>query len=177
MDPFERLGLERRLSLSEEALREAFRAAGKREHPDAGGSGDGFSALQDAFARLSSPSKRLRAWLACHGMAGEERGVISPGLLDLFSKVGSSLQQADDVIRRRNASLSALAKAMLEPAVQKAREGLEASLAEVAAAIEVQEALFPEIEAGAGDPWLTARDLAFLEKWQAELKARFAGLW
>jgi hypothetical protein len=33
------------------------------------------------------------------------------------------------------------------------------------------------LEAGQGAPWLAARDLAFLEKWQAELKSRFAGLW
>ena len=40
-----------------------------------------------------------------------------------------------------------------------------------------EEASFSEIEEGEGDPSLVARNLAFLEKWQAELKARFAGLW
>jgi curved DNA-binding protein CbpA len=177
MDPFTLLGLELRLALTESDLREAFRAAGKSGHPDAGGTGEEFTALQQAFARLSSPSKRLRAWLECRGLTGEERGAISPQLLDLFSSVGTALQQADDIARRRSAALSHLAKAMLEPAVQAAREHLEASLAEVAVAIRTQEAAFPLIESGQGDPWLVARDLAFLEKWQAELKARFAALW
>ena len=177
MDAFARLGLERRLAIPEEELREAFRAAGKRDHPDAGGSADDFRALQEAYARLSSPAKRLRAWLECEGLTGEERGAISPQLLDLFSTVGAALQEADEVTRRRGAALSALAKAMLEPAVQAAREKLEVAAEKVSAAVVSQEAGFAEIEAGGGDPWLTARDLAFLEKWQGELKARFAGLW
>ncbi len=177
MDPFARLGLEKRLAISEEELREAFRAAGKRDHPDAGGTGENFRALQEAYARLSSPAKRLRAWLEANGVTGEERGAISPELLDLFSKVGAALQTADDVAKRRAAALSTLAKAMLEPAVQAAREKLEEALAELALAFQAQEAAFPQIESGGGDPWRIARDLAFLEKWQAELKARFAGLW
>lgn len=177
MDAFTLLGLEKRLAISETDLREAFRNAGKQAHPDSGGSSQDFTALQEAFVRLLSPSKRLRAWLECRGITGEERGAISPQLLDLFSKVGGALQQADEVTRRRSAALSSLAKAMVEPAVQAAREQLETALEEVGAAMQTQEAKFPSIEAGEGDPWLVARDLAFLEKWQAELKARFAGLW
>ena len=177
MNPFERLGLEKRLTISEAELREAFRNAGKSGHPDAGGSGDEFSLLQEAFVRLSSPSRRLRCWLEAKGLTGEERGAISPALLDLFSIVGAALQQADAVTKRREAALSALAKAMLEPAVQQAREALEAALDQVSAALQPEEARFPDLEAGHGDPWLVARDLAFLEKWQAELKSRFAGLW
>jgi curved DNA-binding protein CbpA len=177
MNPFARLGLEKRLTISEAELREAFRSAGKSGHPDAGGSGDDFALLQDAFARLSSPSRRLRCWLEANGLTGEERGAISPALLDLFSIVGASLQQADAVTKRREAALSALAKAMLEPAVQQARESLESTLDQVSKALQTEEARFPELEAGRGDPWLVARDLAFLEKWQAELKSRFAGLW
>lgn len=177
MNPFATLGLEPRLALPEEELRAAFREAGKREHPDAGGSSEDFARTQEAFALLSRPSKRLRAWLEAREITGDERGAISPGLVDLFGKVGAILQQADAVTKRREAALSTLAKAMLEPAVQQAREALEAALDDIAAALAGEEAHFPAIEAGQGDPWRTARDLAFLEKWQAELKARFAGLW
>src|SRR5688572_25561667 len=101
MDPFARLGLEKRLAISEDELREAFRSAGKEEHPDSGGSGDGFSAVQEAFTRLASPSRRLRAWMECQGITGNDRGAISPQLLDLFSKVGAALQKADAVTKRR----------------------------------------------------------------------------
>lgn len=177
MDPFLTLGLAPRLVISVDELREAFRAAGSRHHPDAGGTSEDFTKVQEAFARLSRPSKRLRAWLEVRGISGEERGAISPGLVDLFGRVGTVLQQADAVTKQREAARSALAKAMLESAVQGVREALEITLEEVGAALEAQAAGFPEIEEGRGDPWRTARDLAFLEKWQAELKSRFAGLW
>lgn len=177
MDPFQRLGLEKRLAIPDDELREAFRAAGKQEHPDAGGSGESFSAMQEAFRLLSSPSRRLKAWMSATGVTGEERGAISPGLLDLFAKVGSALQKADEVIKRREAAQSALAKALLERETQLTRENLEVALEQVAGAMEAEESRFPEIEKGEGDPALVSRNLAFLEKWQAELKARFAGLW
>lgn len=177
MDPFTRLGVEKRLTLTEEELREAFRAAGKAQHPDAGGSNEDFSKLQEAFQLLCSPSKRLRAWLAANEISGEERGSISADLVDLFGVVGGVLQRADALTKKRNATLSALTKAMLEPQVQEAREELEVALEKVSAAFQAQEQSFAVIENGAADPWRTLRDLAFLEKWRAELKNRFAGLW
>ncbi|TAE78447.1 MAG: hypothetical protein EAZ65_05730 [Verrucomicrobia bacterium] len=177
MNPFGQLGLTPTLTLSDADLREAFRTAGKSAHPDAGGNSDHFAVLQKAFTLLSSPSRRLRCWLEAKAISGEERGAISPELLDLFARVGQALQQADSVGKQREAALSALAKAMLEPATQQARETLEDSLEAVATAIDTETARFPELEAGHGDPWRVARDLAFLEKWQAELKARFAALW
>ena len=70
-----------------------------------------------------------------------------------------------------------LEAALLESEVQAAREALEEALEEVAGAITGEEARFPAIEEGEDDPALASRNLAFLEKWQAELKARFAGLW
>lgn len=177
MNPFATLGLEPRLEISEEQLREAFREAGKRDHPDAGGTGEEFSKLQESFSLLSSPSRRLRAWLEAQDRHGEERGAISGELVDLFGKVGAALQQSDTVIKRRESARSTLAKAMLEPAGQAALEALEAVLDEVSGLIRGLEEEFPLIEAGGGDPWRTARDLGFLERWRSELKNRFAGLW
>lgn len=177
IDPFSRLGVEPRLALSEDELRLAFREAGKREHPDGGGSGDGFRAVQEAFGTLSSPSRRLRAWIGLKGIAGDERGAISPELVDLFGKVGTVMQRAEEVAKRRNAAMSALAKAMLEPEVQLVREAIESSQQEVAAALDAKVSQFPDLEAGEGDPWRVARVLAFLEKWQAGLKAKYAALW
>jgi curved DNA-binding protein CbpA len=177
MNPFASLGLEPRLALSDEEIRAAFRDAGKHSHPDSGGSGEAFARIQEAYARIASPSRRLRAWLDCKGIPGDERGTISPELLDLFSHVGAALQQADAIAKRRDGSLSALAKAMLEAEAQAAREQLEAKLETVAGEIRRREERFVEIEAGAADGWLAARDLAFLEKWQASLRAAFAALW
>ena len=44
---FQILGIEPRLVLSDEALRDLFREAGKQVHPDAGGGEGEFAALRD----------------------------------------------------------------------------------------------------------------------------------
>src|SRR5688500_14192139 len=102
MDAFELLGLPRRLEISENELRAAFREAGKRVHPDAGGSEAEVAKLQEAFLTLASPSRRLKHWLALTGQAGDDRGAIAPELMELFGKVGDVLQRADALVRKRD---------------------------------------------------------------------------
>ena len=59
---FQILGLEPALVVPEAILRDSFREAGKRVHPDAGGGEGEFAALREAFSVVSSPSQRLRHW-------------------------------------------------------------------------------------------------------------------
>ncbi len=177
MDAFARLGLERRLAYSEEELREAFREAGRRFHPDAGGEGGEFQALQEAFRLLSSPSRRLRHWLELSGIPGDERGALGPELMDLFTRTGETLQGADALIRRRESARSALARAMLEAETQQTREKIEAAQEILGRVAGERIAFFPVLERGDGDPWQIVRDLAFLEKWQGQLRGRYAKLW
>lgn len=179
MDAFETLAIPRVLVISEDTLRAAFREAGKRVHPDAGGSEADFARLQQAFATLSSPSKRLKHWLTLRGEAGDDRGSISPELMDLFGKVGAVIQQADAIIRKREEARSALTLAMLEGGTQACREAVEGAIGEVAVAIEGVMKVFPEIETGELPGEFAARqvrNLAFLEKWRANLQESFARL-
>jgi len=179
MDAFERLGLPRRLEVSEGELRAAFREAGKRVHPDAGGCEAEFAKLQEAFLTLSSPSRRLKHWLVLAGKAGDDRGAIAPGLMDLFGKVGGVLQQAEAVARKRDAAQSALARALLEGETHVCREAVEGMIAAVETAIAGETSAFPAIEAGEttdAEAAQTVRNLAFLEKWRANLRERFARL-
>jgi len=179
MDAFELLGIPRRLAVSEDEVRTAFREAGKRLHPDAGGTDAEFARLQQAFATLASPSKRLKHWLFLQGAAGDDRGTISTGLMDLFGTVGETLQQADALIRKRDETRSALGLAMLEGAAQSCREMVERSIFAVDAALVAETAAFPGIESGSiptDEAARHARNLTFLEKWRANLQERFARL-
>jgi curved DNA-binding protein CbpA len=177
---FDRLGLQPTLALTDEALREAFRVAGKQSHPDAGGGEGEFSALNQAFATLSSPSSRLIEWLEWRGLAAETRGAIDPAVMDLFSEVGAVTQRSEALIRRRDEAKSALVRAMLEAETQQCREVLEAAIAKVEACIESACAVFPGLEQST-DPdaafaSMIARNLIFLEKWRAGLRSNFARL-
>ena len=179
-DAFQILGLEPALVLADDTLREAFREAGSRVHPDAGGGEGEFAALREAFAVVSSPSRRLRHWLELRGTPGEIRGSIEPSLMDLFTEIGAVTQQAETLIRKRDEAKSALVRAMLEGETQSCRETVERSISQVEMRIAHECAIFPELENSPHPDVETAsqsaRNLAFLEKWRASLRACFSRL-
>ena len=166
--------------ISDERLGEAFRDGGKRVHPDAGGGEGEFAALREAFAIVSSPSRRLKHWLELRGIPAEVRGSIDNPLMDLFAEVGAVTQQAEAVIRKRDDAKSALVRAMLEGETQVSREAVETVIAKVDALIDRECAVFPEFESMGNLELETvskaARTLAFLEKWRAGLRACFSRL-
>ena len=177
---YQLLSLEPALVISEDALRDAWREAGKKAHPDAGGSEADFAELRDAFARLSSPSRRLMHWLELRGTPGDVRGSISSGLMDLFSEVGTASNRAEELIRKRDAAKSSLGRAMLEGETLLCRETVELAIASVEAQIGKEMIEFPiyqatespDVEAASR----TARNLAFLEKWRTGLRGCYARL-
>ncbi len=180
VNPFQILGIKPRLVLSDEDLRGVLREAGKQAHPDAGGENGAFVAVREAFAVVSSPSQRLRAWLEWRGSPGEFRGSIDDALMDLFVELAAVTQKAEAVIRQRDESKSALGRALLEGDTQICRETVEAAIAKVESVIGGECAAFADFEnaqpleiAVASQ---VARNLAFLEKWRLGLRACFSRL-
>jgi curved DNA-binding protein CbpA len=178
MNAYQVLGLAERLDVSEDALAVAFREAGKRLHPDAGGGEGDFNGLQQAREILASPSKRLRHWMELRGIVLDPRGAVSAGLMDFFAEIGAATQAAEAVIRKREAARSALAKALLENEIQMAREAVEALQGRIGVRICEACAGFAELEETPDGEVAArlARDLAFLEKWRAALRAMFSRL-
>jgi curved DNA-binding protein CbpA len=177
---FKILGIETQLVIGAETLRDAFREAGRSAHPDAGGDEASFAALNTAFEILSSPSRRLRHWLELRGLTAETRGTVAPEIMDLFSQVGEVSQRAEALVRRRDEAKSSLGRALLERETQACREDIERMIALVETAIENECGVFP-IYQNAAAPDLaavsvSARNLAFLEKWRAGLRSMFARL-
>jgi curved DNA-binding protein CbpA len=182
MNAYKVLGLEPRLELSDEALAEAFRAMGKSAHPDAGGNSGDFSELRQAYATLARLSQRLRHFMELRGLPLEDRGPIDDRLMDLFSQVGAASQRAEVVARKREEARSALVRSLTESEAQAAREEVEEALSLIDEAIAAECRLFPEFEVAprgvelAQRAAVTARNLAFLEKWRSSLRAAFARL-
>ena len=178
MNAFESLGIEARLVLAEEELRDAFREAGRLVHPDGGGGEEAFARLREAFEMLLSPARRLRHWLELRGITVEARGTLAAGLLDLFAVISETTRQAEALIRKRDQAQSALARALLETETQACREALQAAMREVEQAIATECEGFAGYEC-APDPSaaaLAVRNLTFLEKWRATLRGLFARL-
>lgn len=177
---FEILGIEPRLVMDAETLRDAFREAGRTAHPDAGGGEEAFAALNAAFEILTSPSRRLRHWLELRGLTVETRGTVSPEIMDLFTQVGGTSQRAEALVRRRDEAKSALGRALLERETQACREDVERAIALLETSIRRECAVFPDFE-NAATPDLAAasasvRNLAFLEKWRTGLRGMFSRL-
>lgn len=181
MNAYAILGIPERLVLSEDEIRSAFREAGKRVHPDAGGGEGEFAVLKEAQSLLSSPSKRLRHWLELRGSDIETRGAIGGELMELFSEVGAVNQRADALARKREAAQSALAKALLEAETQVCREEVETMIGKVDQAIDGECGEFPKWEMAYSPEsrelmQLAVRNLTFLEKWRAGLRAGYSRL-
>jgi curved DNA-binding protein CbpA len=180
MNAFKTLGIEPRLVIAEEAVRDAFREAGKLAHPDAGGAEESFAKLREAFEIVSSPSRRLRHWLGLRGIAAETRGTVDSAIMDLFARVGETSQRAEELVRKRDQSKSALARALLERDTQSCREEVERAIMMVETAIGLQCATFPDYESAPSPDQASAsttvRNLAFLEKWRATLRGVFSRL-
>jgi hypothetical protein len=177
---FERLGITPCLVISEAALREAFRAAGKLGHPDAGGEVGDFRELQEAFSLLLSPARRLQQWLIWRGFSLDSRGSINPALMDLFGEIGTVTQRTEAHCRKRDDVKSVLGIAMLEGETQLCREAIEAAISKVESSITRECQCFAGWEAlepiDADTATEVSRNLVFLEKWQASLRAGYSRL-
>ncbi|MDP3851252.1 MAG: DnaJ domain-containing protein [Luteolibacter sp.] len=180
MDAYAILGIPPRLVIAAETLHDAYREAGRLAHPDAGGEEQAFATLREAYETLTSPSRRLRHWLELRGTPAETRGTVSPALMALFARVGEASQQAESLVRKRDEAKSSLGRALLERETHACREAVERAITMVETAIDHECAAFadyensstPDLESAS----MSARNLAFLEKWRASLRRVFPRL-
>jgi curved DNA-binding protein CbpA len=176
MSAFEKLGLEVRLTVSDEEIREAFRKHAALAHPDSGGDEVEFAALREARDVLESPAKRLREWLRAKGMEAAERGTIAGELADFFQRVADTGAEAEAAIKAAAGAQSALAKGMAEVRLMRGREKVKGLLAEIEAGIAQRVAIFSEIEQGGCDAAAAMRDLVFLGKWRDAMRSLYGRL-
>lgn len=101
-DPFEILGLPRRFSVDEQALRQAFLKASAEQHPDRfvdpieqAEAVETMSKLTDAYRVLGEPELRARALLALSGLAlVEDKDKLPPDLLMQVMEVREEMEEA-----------------------------------------------------------------------------------
>lgn len=183
-DCFQLLGLPRAATLSQDEVRAAFQKAAAAAHPDAAADGTEraartaqFTALNEAAATLTSLPRRLRHLLELEypEIAAQKTGApMDDAMMDLFSLTAATVQRAAAVQAQKRTAATALARAVLAPQEMQAQEQLEATTQKVEAARASLEADLTDIHTGAALAAAAAR-AAFLEKWQAQLRAAFAG--
>ena len=193
IDYFQLLELPRQAWLPSDDVRKKFQQLAAAVHPDKerdplkrDSLQTLFTGLNDACACLSSTPRRLRHLLELEypALAAQRSGAaMDDAMMDLFSTTAAAIQQAASVLARKQKAATALTKAMLAGEVMQAQEALESAAAKVEAAIAAQDGELRNLDAarkaGVSDTGLklasgTAR-AAFLEKWQAQIRAAFAG--
>ena len=184
-DAFALLGLPRRAVLDAGEVRVAFQRCAAAVHPDGAGDDEEragrtaqFAELNDAQAVLTSLPQRLRHLLALNfpdTAAARTGAVMDNTTMELFSAVATAVQQAAAVQAKKQKAATALAKAMLAGGEMAARESIESATRQVEAARTALEAELEECEGDAEKLRSCAARAGFLEKWQAQLRAAFAG--
>jgi len=170
MDAFAELGLPRSPVVDDAALSRRFDELSRTRHPDAGGEASSFARLAEARRLLTSTALRLRHLLELEFPGTRLDGALAPPLMDLFSILGPALQEAQDLERRKAGTTSALARALLAPGEMRQRETLEAAAAAVSDRLDAltEDCRTWDGSAAALAAW--AREAAFLEKWQAQVR-------
>jgi len=156
-------------------LDDHYKASAAVAHPDQGGSKEAFDLLNLAYKTLRNPSLRIRHLLEIHSIEYDKRGSVSNDLMNFFMSTGELIQKADAFIKKKQQTTSVLGKALLEAESVEMQEDISVQIDKLEGVqVETLEAL-PEIVEGQFYE-IAARDLAFLEKWQAQLKERYASL-
>jgi curved DNA-binding protein CbpA len=179
-DYFAILAQPRRPWLDGDVLKDAFHRATAQQHPDVtGDSGEQAAALNAAYATLRDPALRLRHLLDLEwpGASPPSAG-IAPELADFFGKIAVLRQAGVALAKKAAAAQAPLSRALLAGDQAAHRRELEAVLSILASAETAAGDELRAIDAHWNEREETTRHslaalqqrLAFLSKWQAQLR-------
>lgn len=176
-DAFAELGLPREVALGDDGIEDAWRELSRRWHPDSPDGDPARSAdVNRAHEILAQPGARLRHWLELNGRSARN-AAMSNDTMTMFSKVGTALQAADEVLKKRASATTAMGKAVLAASEWQTQADLQTLLGEITATVAAEIARFPAINEGDfSRAESTAAALGFLEKWQAQIRERLVAL-
>ena len=178
IDYFALLGVERRPSITEETLKQAYFRKSESLYADPAQSGELF-AVNAAFQTVSNPATRIQHLLKLEfGDAGG--GKIAPDLGELFGTIVEVLQIADQELGSLSAQSSPLLRALAYQRLDRLREGLEQAEKELS---QREARLLAEV-APLDLSWSesvqnsrcalaqVALDLTFVQKWLSQVRER-----
>jgi hypothetical protein len=170
MDAFAELKLPRQPAIDHDELVRRFVALSREQHPDSGGDTESFARLTRARHVVESTARRLRHLLELEFPGEKLDGPLPPHCMDLFAQLGPALQNATTVRNKNRSATSSLARALIAPAIFSAREEIESlaqALDELLTRLETE---LPTWDGTARSLAAWAREAAFLEKWQTQVR-------
>ena len=174
------------LLVTPEEIESAWLTLCKEKHPDAKKRGDlsrESAEINEAREVLSQPSRKLEHWLNLQGKksASSKYSAVSDSLMDLFSRIGKCLGDADAVLVDLEKSTTALGRSLHTERALDAQLNLQAQLREITEFIQAAASRFPQFEKEAQENQFdnaatTLGELKFLQKWEAECQKRLLAL-
>jgi DnaJ-domain-containing protein 1 len=178
-DAFELLGLPRQAALDETEIQARHHERIAEVHPDKATNPEereAFSGqsqeLNQAAQTLKNPATRIRHLLDLIAPGEKHDAGLDEALMNLFSTVGAAVQGAQQLLAKKSAASSALAKALLADDEIQAQERLQAALGEVTRAENA-------LDFGASETADLRRlytKLSFLDKWRRQINELLLGL-
>lgn len=182
-DAYRVLGLPLRLDIDDARVEAAWRQLSREAHPDvSGGDKDLAADVNRARDLLASPASRLRHWLDLRGVEIPRQSPIDGDLMTLFSAIGETLRQVDDLLVKRAAATTHLSRALLAAPEMAAQQSIQSRLAHLKGETEAIRDRFASHESAwndRGDTRAAVADLArlgFLEKWESQCRDRLLRL-
>ena len=179
VDWFQLLDLPRRADLDEGEIQDRHHAAIAESHPDKATNdaereqfSERSASLNQAAQGLKNPVTRLRHLLELVAPGGRGDAGLDSGLMDLFSRVGSAVQSAEQVLAKKKEATTVLGQALLADEEAQVQEQLQAVLGEITQA---RDALSFAVEEPVELRALYTR-LSFLEKWENQVQGKLLGL-
>jgi curved DNA-binding protein CbpA len=184
-DAFTLLGLPPSAALDEETLQAAYLQATREAHPDQAGGDTALSAeLNAAVQTLKSPVTRLKHLLDHYSNTPWRAIPLDADLMSLFEKLGPLLQTSAALLKKKQASTSALSKALLASEEMRLREALEdlgynldEKWQEIEAQLNIHNLLIAQADTSVWPELQTLQaKLAYLAKWRTQIRETLLGL-
>lgn len=173
---FNLLEIEPAVQIDLDILSDHHKKMAAAAHPDHSEQGDDsqYRLVNTAYHTLKSDSKRIIHLMEINKLHYEKRGTVSDHLMDHFMSTAKTVQDTDAFLRKKSTATSPLTVALLESESQQLQEEISSHIDSIgnAKTATLSHASIEQTEQLAN----AARDLTFLEKWQAQLKERYARL-
>ena len=185
IDYFAELGQDRVLSINLDSLRETFQMKAKEVHPDRGGDESDFDRLNHANSILSDPSRRIEhLYELLFASTIDSSGSLSSLATDLFGTLEPIISRADAMIKKKEPATTEIQRALIaresievqkklieaNGIIRSRIQGIVDSFGEIDASIKIDKG------SGRERMQISARDLAFLGKWEHEVMMRMRSL-
>jgi hypothetical protein len=152
-------------------LKSRFLHLSATSHPDAGGSSEAFTALNDAWQTLRDPAACLRHYLELeHPSSLALAAQTPPDLGDLFMDIASARQSVQQLATRLNATSSPLSRSLLEPERRTLLSRLESLTAQIATRLQSSQLALRTPNLTAPQLATLLSSLVFLGKWSTQLR-------